>query len=90
MRRGLSPEEGVPHELGASGAASTKEMVCPHCQTKGSVTTRKVLSRPSAAGDVGALAILTAGLSLLGSWLSRQQAVTQAWCGHCGVSWTIS
>ena len=68
----------------------TNEMVCPHCETKGQVTTRKVSGAPSSSGDTLATAILTAGISLLGSGLSRKLTVTQAWCGNCGEAWTVA
>jgi len=90
-KTGPSPEQVMSHEgPEATGSAATNEMVCPHCGTKGKVTTRKVASGPSTAGDSLATGILTAGFSLLGTELSRKQTVTQAWCGHCGESWTIA
>ena len=66
------------------------EMICPHCQTKGSVTTAKVKQKAGISGGKATGAILTGGISLLATGLSRKRLTTQASCRHCGMSWTIA
>lgn len=65
-------------------------MVCPHCQTTGSVATKKVKVKSGISGGKATGAVLTAGFSLFATGLSRKQQVTEAHCGVCGVTWHIS
>jgi hypothetical protein len=64
-------------------------MVCPHCQTKGSVSTIQVKTKKGISGGKATGAVLTGGLSLLATGLSRKSMVTQASCGTCQMTWTI-
>lgn len=64
-------------------------MVCPHCQTKGQIRTQESKVKRGVSGGKATAAVLTAGVSILGTGLSRKVKVTEATCGHCGVTWTI-
>lgn len=66
-----------------------KQMICPYCQTKGSVTTRKIKQKVGVSGGKATAALLTCGISLLGTGLSRKQEMTQANCNHCGSVYTF-
>lgn len=70
--------------------ASAANLVCPHCQTKGKVRTRLATRKVGVSGGKAAGAVLTGGLSLLATGLSRKQKLTVASCGQCGVTWTIA
>jgi len=64
-------------------------MVCPHCQTKGSVSTVQFKAKGGVSGGKATGALLTGGLSLFATGLSRKVMVTQASCGTCQMTWTI-
>ena len=67
----------------------TKDMqiVCPHCQTKGHVTTRQVQLKKGVSGGKAVGALLTGGVSLLAVGLSRKEDATKATCSNCGSVW---
>lgn len=64
-----------------------QNLICPHCQTKGMVTTEKVKKKTGISGAKATGAILTCGVSLLGTGLSRKDMVTEARCSNCGQTW---
>jgi hypothetical protein len=66
---------------------SNAQMVCPHCLTKGSVQTRRVRAKAGVSGGKATGALLTGGLSLLATGLSKKTAVTQAKCLSCNNRW---
>ena len=66
-----------------------RNMICPHCQTRGSVTTQQVKRKSGIHGGKATAAILTCGVSMLGTGLSRKQQVTEAHCSKCGANWTF-
>jgi len=63
------------------------KIVCPHCQEKGSVVTRRIEVKQGVSGSKATGAILTAGISLLFTGLSRKGLVTEARCSYCGSIW---
>ena len=69
-----------------SGAA---QMVCPHCQVRGQVHTKRVKVKRGISGGKATGAVLTAGFSILATGLSRKEAATQATCNNCRVTWMI-
>lgn len=64
-------------------------MVCPHCQTKGKVRTKHVDKISGISGGKATAAVLTGGVSLIATGLSRKDAVTQAHCEECKNTWTF-
>ena len=73
-------------------------LVCPHCQVRGRVATSQIKSKQGISGGkatgpcslVGSpFAVLTGGLSLLATGLSKKKLVTEARCGNCSMSWHI-
>lgn len=66
---------------------SAARIVCPHCQTSGYVTTRQVKLKRGVSGGKATAALLTAGVSMLATGLSRKERTTEANCGHCGSTW---
>jgi transcription elongation factor Elf1 len=65
-------------------------MVCPHCGTRGRVTTAVVKQKKGISGAKATGVVLTGGLSALVTGLSKKAAVTMASCGECRMTWTIS
>lgn len=66
------------------------KMVCPHCQTPGQVRMRTVKLKQGISGGKATGAVLTGGLSLLATGLSRKSKVQLARCGNCLTSWHIA
>lgn len=62
-------------------------LVCPHCQVKGLVRTKPITKKAGISGGKAAAAVLTGGLSVVATGLSRKEAVTRANCGNCGSGW---
>jgi len=62
-------------------------MICPHCQTKGDVRTKAVTRKKGISGAKATGALLTGGVSMLATGLSRKEGLTQAHCDHCNSTW---
>ena len=65
------------------------QMICPHCQTKGSVRTKPVTKKTGISGGKATAALLTGGVSMLATGLSRKEGMTQAHCESCNCTWTF-
>ena len=61
--------------------------ICPHCQTKGFVRTMPVKRKRGISGAKATAGLLTTGLSVLATGLSRKEGLTQAHCGNCNSTW---
>jgi len=66
-----------------------KQIVCPHCGTRGFVTVKAAQVKRGVSGGKATGAVLTGGVSLLETGLSRKQSVTRAHCGNCKMSWIV-
>ena len=64
-----------------------KNMICPHCQTRGTVRTRREMLKQGISGDKATAAVLTGGISVLATGLSKKAEVTKAHCDNCGNDW---
>lgn len=62
-------------------------IVCPHCQTRGHVTSRQVRLKRGISGGKATAALLTGGVSTLATGLSRKERSTEAKCSRCGSTW---
>jgi hypothetical protein len=62
-------------------------LVCPHCQSQGTVHTKPVDQKKGIHGGKATAGILTGGVSLLATGLSRKERLTEAHCTHCGSTW---
>jgi hypothetical protein len=83
-----TPKPTAPRPTAPMGLGS-RAMVCPHCQTSGRVSTRQVKAKKGISGGKATGALLTGGLSILATGLSRKEMVTQAHCSNCGATWTF-
>ena len=62
-------------------------IICPHCSQKGKVHTKSDSRKAGVGGGKATGAILTGGVSLLATGLSRKEKGTQAYCGNCKSAW---
>jgi hypothetical protein len=67
--------------------SSETAMTCPHCQTRGSVRTKSIVQKKGISGGKATAAVLTGGVSMLATGLSRKEPGTEAHCSHCGATW---
>jgi hypothetical protein len=64
-----------------------KKLVCTHCQARGHVRTMPVERKRGISGSKATAALLTGGLSILATGLSRKEQATQAHCDECDSTW---
>ena len=62
-------------------------LVCPHCQSRGTVRIKLVKRKKGISGAKATGAILTLGWSMLATGLSRKETQTQAHCEQCNSTW---
>jgi hypothetical protein len=63
------------------------QMICPHCQSRGTVRTKRITQKKGISGGKATAAVLTAGVSILATGLSRKEAGTEAHCENCSSTW---
>jgi hypothetical protein len=90
----MSPEERAAYAARQRQASaslqwgpSNANMICPHCQKSGHVHTKGIEVKKGISGGKATAAVLTGGVSLLATGLSRKEAATQAHCDNCGSTW---
>ena len=71
----------------ADGYKKNPKVICPYCKEKGFVKTGKIKAKKGISGGKATGAILTGGLSLLFTGLSRKEEVTKAKCTNCDSVW---
>ena len=64
-----------------------RHMVCPHCGASGSIRSKKITQKKGVSGGKATAALLTGGVSLLATGLSRKEQNTQAHCTKCQNTW---
>jgi len=69
------------------GFTMVPKTVCPHCQKRGCVITKKLKAKKGVSGGKVTAGLFTFGLSLLAVGLSRMEWVTQAKCRNCESEW---
>lgn len=65
------------------------EKICPHCQVKGRITSRRVKQKKGISGGKATGAVLTGGVSLFATGLSRKERGTEMWCHNCNTRWVV-
>lgn len=63
------------------------QLICPHCQTKGTVRTKSVKKKAGISGGKATAALMTGGLSMFATGLSRKETLTEAHCETCNSTW---
>ena len=62
-------------------------LICPHCQFKGKVRVKDVQRKKGISGGKAVGAVITGGVSLLATGISRKENLTQARCDACNSQW---
>ena len=62
-------------------------MVCPHCQARSRIRTKAMDRKKGISGGKATAALLTGGVSMLATGLSRKEHVTRAFCENCKNAW---
>lgn len=70
--------------------AINKHINCQHCGTTGYVDSKQVKMKQGISGGKATAAVFTAGISMLGTGLSRKQAVTEMRCTKCKTVWHVA
>lgn len=95
--RALDSEHCTQHgreARGERGMASAwtegkSQIVCPHCQVRGQVKSKAMKQKKGVSGGKATGAVLTLGVSMLATGLSRKEKVTQMKCGNCNTVWYV-
>jgi hypothetical protein len=69
--------------------SGNSQLVCPHCQSRGTVVAVRVTRKVGVSGGKATGAILTGGTSLFVTGLSRKEKGTRFTCDRCHVKWQI-
>ena len=96
----MSPEERAKYEHDRQVTSANRsaelaygsinpQMICPHCQYKNCVRTMQIKKKAGISGGKATAAILTGGVSMLATGLSRKDKLTQAHCGNCNSTWSF-
>jgi len=80
---------GIPQAKAAAKSAQTARIECPHCGVAGRVATKPVKVKRGISGGKATGALLTGGVSMLATGLSRKEGATAMACGNCGMHWTV-
>ena len=90
----MSPEEKVAYlqslkdmQRGNQYGPFNSALICPHCQSKGAVRTKQVDRKKGVSGGKATAALLTGGVSMLATGLSRKEKWTHALCEKCTSDW---
>jgi hypothetical protein len=83
----MNPVEREAYVLAQQHGEINPAMVCPHCQHRGKVRTKLIDRKKGVSGGKATAAILTGGVSMLATGLSRHERLTHAYCGNCESSW---
>ena len=90
----MSPEERLRYLKAQQEAAATQmhgplnhAMICPHCGERGMVRTMAVDRKKGISGGKATAALLTGGVSMLATGLSRKEQLTRAHCDNCRTAW---
>jgi phage FluMu protein Com len=70
--------------------AANPHLKCPHCDSTGTVSSKSVKTKQGISGGKATGAVLTFGVSMLATGLSRKQAVTEMKCGKCKTVWHVA
>lgn len=72
-----------------SHGALNQMLKCPHCDEKGGVRTKGANERKGISGGKAVGGLLTGGLSLVATGISRREKLTKAFCEKCRSSWSF-
>ncbi len=70
-------------------AEQQARIMCPHCGERGGVTARAVQRKKGVSGGKATGAILTGGVSMFATGLSRKETTRELACSNCGMTWDV-
>jgi uncharacterized protein YbaR (Trm112 family) len=85
----LTPRQQTEAIWGPIVGTPNPELVCPHCHTRGEISVRSMTYKNGLSGAKATSALLTGGLSLPVTGLSRKVQGTELTCHHCKLTWKI-
>ncbi|HPT73063.1 MAG TPA: hypothetical protein PLE74_12375 [Candidatus Cloacimonadota bacterium] len=88
-RASLSIEQRFKEDAECEYGKKNTMMICPHCQSKGTIRIKPIKKRTGISGGKATAAVLTGGVSVLATGLSHKEDLTQAHCGKCKNTWTF-
>lgn len=83
------PQQNWLQRQQAAKRSRDAQIVCPHCQTQGHVTSHLTRKKRGISGGKATGAVLTLGVSMLATGLSRKQTYTELKCANCGTKWLV-
>lgn len=83
----MTPAQRQSHNATKEHGPLSAQMICPHCQSGGKVHTKPITNKKGVSGGKATGALLTGGISLLATGLSRKEISTQAFCENCQSKW---
>ena len=83
----MSPRQLAVHRTSQMKGPLNSQLICPHCQQKGGVHTKSIQAKKGISGGKATGAVLTGGVSLLATGLSRKEQSTEAFCSNCKSTW---
>jgi hypothetical protein len=86
-RREETPTQFQKRVQARAASRAREQIVCPHCQVAGHVRATQTKVKKGVSGGKATGALLTGGLSMLATGLSRKETVTQMHCTNCNVTW---
>lgn len=86
---GVGAVIGVAIAMG-NRPALNEQVRCPHCGTTGQVLVSVVERKRGISGGKATGAVMTGGLSLFATGLSRHESVRHLECGNCHIGWDVS
>jgi hypothetical protein len=87
LERAYGSDNGITPELRFRHGELREQLVCPHCQVQGRVLTKPVTKKAGIDGAKATGAVLTGGVSVVLTGLSRMETVTEAHCANCSSTW---
>ena len=66
------------------------ELVCPHCHQRGRITVELLTRGKGISGGKAAGAVMTGGLSVGATGLSKNVPTRHLTCGNCKMEWDVS
>lgn len=79
----------IGYEQNKAANSKADKIVCPHCQTAGQVEVYLMQRKKGISGGKATGALMTGGISMFATGLSRKENVRNLRCGNCGVTWDV-
>jgi len=86
-QRKTHKEKKVEDSRTAIHGQKNEALLCPHCGEKGGVRTKPIDMKKGVSGAKATGALLTGGVSLLATGLSRKEKLTKTHCDLCQSDW---